>query len=78
MQTRLVRAKPSKKTKLRPKKKNTERCKAYWSKKKKKKEKYKLNDALRKMIVRQKIKQYPTEKRLRLKKEAAAKREWRL
>lgn len=30
------------------------------------------------MIVRQKIKQYPTEKWLRLKKEAAAKREWRL
>ena len=46
----------------RPRKENTttnaERCKAYRNKSK---EEYKLNDALRKMIARQKIKQNPTE-----------------
>ena len=55
--------------------KNAEHCKAYRNKSK---EKYKLNDALRKMIARQKVTQNPTENQLRLKKEAAAKREWRL
>lgn len=39
---------------------------------KKKEEEYEINDALRKMIVRQKIKQYPTEKRLRLKKRSCS------
>ena len=62
----------------RPRKENTttnaERCKAYRNKSK---EENKLNDALRKMIARQKIKQNPTENQLRLKNKAA-KRKWRL
>ena len=63
----------------RPRKKNattnTERYKNYQNKRK---EEYKLNEALRKMIARQKIKQNPTENRSRLKKETAVKGEWRL
>ena len=49
---------------------NTELYKAYRNKNK---EAYKVNDVLRKMIPRQKIKQNPTENRLRFKSEAAAK-----
>ena len=53
----------------RPRKKNavtnTERYKTYQNKRK---EEYKLNETLRKMIARQKIKQNPTENRSSLKK----------
>ena len=50
---------------------NAERCKAYRNKHK---ESYKVDDALRKRISREQIKLKPAENRLRLQRQAAAKR----
>lgn len=50
---------------------NAERCKAYRDKNK---EAHKVNDALRKRVARERIKLNPAENRLRLKREAAAKK----
>lgn len=57
------------------KKTNAERCRLY---RMKHKETYKADDALRKRNFRQKMKLNPAENKLRLQREAAAKRELRL
>ena len=54
---------------------NAERCKKY---REKNREAYRANDALRKQLARQRMKQNPHQRQLILKREAAAKREQRL
>ena len=54
---------------------NAERCKAYRNRHK---ETFKAKDALRKRIVRENLKSKPAENRLRLQRQAAAKKALRL